>query len=377
MKVHLIKANDFDSAGYTGLMTLLQSFPGPLQFKTSETLLLDEFGDALVYGSRKEEFTQNKFPTYNMVNESLAYPRTVKTLTWRQLFDACNKYRRKNNIADVDHVILLTSTANESNWFGAADEHANNYFIHTVHWSDFFGSGVDDKYPLAYEVVSWVLRRQMFSSARQGHESYHAEPRGCMMDFCKNKLEIILKMRTGDICSSCMNRIKERDVSRTLLTQIFQFYDEVSRFLKWRERAAFMHQPGRIEFRGAMQKIYLTDFGGLEIKLNPMQRALYILFMRHHEGIELTSIQDHRAELERLYSTFSNAGDIRKMQDSMQRLCDPSCDAINIQLSRIRRAFREALGEEMALHYSIERSHNPGDFRFKISLNREWVEGLH
>ena len=376
MNVHLIKANDFDSAGYTGLITLLQSFPGPLQFKASETLLLDEFGDILVYGSREEEYTQNKFPLYNLVDESLSYPREVKTLTWLQLFEACNKYRRKNKIADTDHVILLTSTANESNWFGAADEHANNYFIHTVPWSNFFGTGVEERYPLAYEVVSWVLRRHMFSSARDGHESYHAEARGCMMDFCKNKLEIILKMRTGDICSSCMNRIKNRDVSRTLLTQIFSVYDEVSRFLKWRERAAFMHQPGRIEFRGAMQKIYLTDFGGLEIKLNPMQRALYILFMRYREGIELSRIQDHKRELEKLYSRFSNSGDPKRIAESIERLCDPSGDGINIQLSRIRRAFREAVGDNMAIHYSIEKARDPNDYRFKIALSREFVDGL-
>ena len=376
MKAHLIRAKDCDSEMYSGLMALLRSFPGPIQFIESEELMLDEDGGIVVYESQEDEFTmvdQCKM----MVLEEPVYPKMEKVLTWPQLFDYCDKYRKKKKLPEEDHVFFLTSTANEFNWFGSGQDGTRNYFIHTLPWRNFFGNGVEDRFPVAYEIASWLLRSQMFRNNSESQQHLHRDARGCMMDFCRDKREIILKMRTGDICSSCMEVVREKDVSRTLLNQVFQIYDEVSRFLKWRERAAFMHQPGRLEFRGAMQKIFMIDFGGLEIKLNPMQRALYILFMRHREGIELTAIQDHLKELEMLYSTFSNAGDSKKITDSLRRLCDFSCDAINIQLSRIRRAFREALGEEMALHYSIERSQNLGDYRFKISLNRELIEGLH
>jgi hypothetical protein len=376
MNVHLIKANDCDQSLYSGLMALLSSFPGPMQFIKSEDLELDEDGGIVIYDSEEKEFTISEFPA-SAVLEEVSYPREVKVLSWQQLFNSCDKYRRRRKIPAGDHVILLTSTANEFNWFGAAQDTSNNYFIHTLPWQRFFGSGVEDRFPLAYEVVSWLLRRQMFGTMRESEQHLHHEARGCMMDFCKDKREIILKMRTGDICSSCMDVIWLKDLSRTMLNQAFQIYDEVSRFLKWRERATFLHQPGRIEFRGAMQKVFLTDFGGIEIKLNPMQRALYILFMRYEQGIELPRIQEYRNELEALYVRFSNVGDSLKMSESINRLCDPLGDNINIQLSRIRRSFREAVGEEMALHYSIEKCKDPGDFRFKISLNREWVDGLH
>lgn len=376
MKAHLIRAHDCDSEMYSGLLALLKSFAGPLQFMESEELVLDEDGGIVVYESQEHEFMMAE-ECKSVVREELIYPRAVQVLKWPQLFRFCDRYRKKKNLPDDDHVFFLTSTANEYNWFGAGQEDGNNYFIHTLPWQNFFGNGVEDRFPVAYEVVSWILRRQMFRTTAESQRHLHHDARGCMMDYCRDKREIILKMRTGDICPTCMEVVRARDLSRTLLNQIFQIYDEVSRFLKWRERAAFMHQPGRLEFRGAMQKIFMIDFGGLEIKLNPMQRAIYILFMRHKDGIELTSIQDYRMELKQLYSTFSNAGDSAKIMESVIRLCDPSCDAINIQLSRIRRAFRESLGDEMALHYSIERSREPGDYRFKIALNREWVEGLH
>jgi len=376
MKVHLVRANDCDSEMYSGLVALLKSFAGPLQFMESEELVLDEDGGIVVYESQEHEFMMAE-ECKSVAREELIYPRAVQVLTWPQLFRFCDRYRKKKNLPDEDHVFFLTSTANEYNWFGAGQEVGNNYFIHTLPWKNFFGSGVEDRFPVAYEVVSWILRRQMFRTTADSQKHLHPHARGCMMDYCRDKREIILKMRTGDICSSCMEVVREQDVSRTFLNQIFQIYDEVSRFLKWRERAEFMHQPGRLEFRGAMQKIFLVDFGGLEIKLNPMQRALYILFMKHPEGIELTSIQDFREELEALYSRFSNVGDPKRIRESMDRLCDPSCEQINIQMSRIRRAFREALGEDMAAHYNIERSKALGNYQFTISLNRELVEGLH
>jgi len=62
-------------------------------------------------------------------------------LTWDELFEQCNNYRKKNDDGDQEYVILLTEVSNDKNWFSAADPGSiKNFFVQTSHW-DFFIPG--------------------------------------------------------------------------------------------------------------------------------------------------------------------------------------------------------------------------------------------
>ena len=116
-------------------------------------------------------------------------------------------------------------------------------------------------------------------------------------------------------------------------------------------------------------RLFLVDRNETEIKIQTIGRALYILFLRHEEGIALTELADHRDELMELYAAISTYGDEDKLRQTVDNLVDFVGNTMNPLLSRIRKSFTALLGAQ-AKDYLIEG--DVGD-RKKIHLDRKLV----
>jgi len=124
-----------------------------------------------------------------------SFPREENYHNWDYFFGKCADFRNSHTISSSDHVFLLTNLANERNWFGAMGPGGNDYFIHTADWQHYFGNQVDIRFPIAYEIIMWLMRHLMFQDRRTYVQHVHQDTRGCGNDFCRNKKDIILKMR--------------------------------------------------------------------------------------------------------------------------------------------------------------------------------------
>lgn len=116
-------------------------------------------------------------------------------------------------------------------------------------------------------------------------------------------------------------------------------------------------------------RLFLLDRNRTEVKMQALARALYILYLRHEEGIALTELCDHREELLGIYSTVSDYTNAERLSATVDNLVDFVGSTINPLLSRIRRAFTALLGEQ-AKEYLIEG--NVRD-RKKVNLPRTLV----
>ena len=116
-------------------------------------------------------------------------------------------------------------------------------------------------------------------------------------------------------------------------------------------------------------RLLLVDRNRTEVKIQALGRALYILYLRHEEGIALTELCDHRDELLAIYSAVSDYSDPERLRSTVDNLVDFVGSTINPLLSRIKRAF-SALLDEQAKAYLIEG--NVRD-RKKINLPRSLV----
>jgi hypothetical protein len=73
-------------------------------------------------------------------------------------------YRTSKALPDDGILILLTDIGNELNWFGGVFLSMKNNFIQTSNWEHYFGNTIDIRFPIAYEVIIWVIRYYMFEN---------------------------------------------------------------------------------------------------------------------------------------------------------------------------------------------------------------------
>ena len=245
-----------------------------------------------------------------------------------------------------------------------------NYFIQTSNWHHFLGNSIDSRFPIAYEIVIWLLRSQMFQNRQEIMDGVHKGSTGCMMDFCENKKDIVLKMRTADICNDCLAVIQNREVDRPFARQVLDSMDGIRQHMMFRERSEFLNSPSKMEIRGFMKHIFLKDLGDLEIHLNPKEKTIYLFFLNHPEGVRIVDLIDHKTEISHFYETFTNSFESAQIAQAINLLLDPTEGNINQVLSRIRAKFKSAVGSKLANFYTIEG--NQGD-PFKIHFNRELV----
>jgi hypothetical protein len=103
-------------------------------------------------------------------------------------------------------------------------------------------------------------------------------------------------------------------------------------------------------------RILLTDYGK-EVQMLPIDKVVYILYLRHPEGISIKSLADHKEELMGLYARVLGKAELTdKQKASVERLSDPWDNSINEKLSRIRKSFCAEVHESVANHYIIQGS---------------------
>ena len=100
-------------------------------------------------------------------------------------------------------------------------------------------------------------------------------------------------------------------------------------------------------------RFILTDYDHMEMELQPVHKAVYLLFLAHPEGIEFKRLGDYRAELTRYYMATARWMDRQKIEESVNHLTNPLDNAINEKCSRIKKAFSDVMDEYRASYYII------------------------
>jgi hypothetical protein len=363
MKVYLVRTEDFRLEYFENVLNLLNGYPGAIEFIDGGTLDLDA-PHGLKRFNNKTKFEHQEVH-YNYAKLDLEFqakyiysppqfPFEKKYYTWEQLFDKIDRYKFEEKIEEKDFVFLLTNEYNEKNWFAFIGPSLRNGFIHTDDWPWFFGEDTDVRYPISYEVTVWIMRGLMYHSQREIVTSFHKKTLGCINDFCKNKNEITIKMRTADVCDVCMNLLKNRDVKPHYLNQLFSIMDGIRSNLMFRKRSSILNQDSRIQIDLDAKKVFLIDYGNLDVRLNPKEMALYLLFLRCPQGIALNSLVDYREELFHLYQKISGRSNFQEMSNTIYLLTNYLEGELSTTLSRIKNKFKKALGEELAKNYFIQ-----------------------
>ncbi len=109
-----------------------------------------------------------------------------------------------------------------------------------------------------------------------------------------------------------------------------------------------------------------------EVELQPVHKAVYLLFLAHPEGIEFKRLGEYREELLRYYLATAKMMDKEKIIEGVDHLVNPLDNAINEKCSRIKKVFLELMDEYRASYYFIS-SHTQ---KHIAGSSRIWFERL-
>lgn len=119
-------------------------------------------------------------------------------------------------------------------------------------------------------------------------------------------------------------------------------------------------------------RFLLVDYGNKELELQPVHKAVYLLFLAHPEGIEFKRLGEYRDELLRYYMATAKTLDKEKVKEGVDHLVDPLDNAINEKCSRIKKVFLDLMDEYTASYYIIS-SHTQ---KHIAGSSRMWYERL-
>lgn len=129
--------------------------------------------------------------------------------------------------------------------------------------------------------------------------------------------------------------------------------------------------------KGRLQPLHIMAdgrflLGNREVELQPVHKAVYLLFLAHPEGIEFKRLADYREELLDYYMKTARQMDKERIVESVEHLVNPLDNAINEKCSRIKNVFSAMMDEYTASYYIISshvRKHVAGS-------SRTWYERL-
>ena len=132
-----------------------------------------------------------------------------------------------------------------------------------------------------------------------------------------------------------VERLRQSGVGEWALQQLFQPTQKLSR----------LHvRYGRI---------FLPDYNNVEIKMPPLSKAIYLLYLHHPEGIKFSYLPDYRRELLSMYELISGRDNREDIRRSIDDVTDPTRNSINEKCSRIKQAFLRVFDDSIARNYYI------------------------
>jgi hypothetical protein len=358
MTIHLIRTPEYPMENLLEVEEILSSSSGPLVFKSHNY----EFNPDQFHflGKYREDF---RFKGYKSDQNKLKLDRSREIpLSWEELFSLCRFFRQTFSIPKDDFVILLTRRKNALNWFSSSDKF-RNVFVHTGDWE--YYTDAPERFPLAYQVQENIIQTLMNIQSPEEQEEYvHIEAIGCMNDFCQNKKQIMLKLRTADICPVCLEKMKAENIDEEIINQTIDIFELIRGKLLFKKGFTrnVRPKPVRVDVEG---RIFV---GEKQLNLNPLESALYIFFLKHLEGISLNDLENYKDEIFEIYQTLRFNADMAPIEQLVQPYHNGGTFSVN--KSRMNRKIIDSLGESLAHFYRLDG--NPGD-AFRISITHDQV----
>ncbi len=226
--------------------------------------------------------------------------------------------------------------------------------------SEFFGIGTKDEAKAYLDHPILGIRLKEITKALLNCDNHAADDIFGFPD--------VLKVRS---CMTLFDLVSPDDIFNEVL---YKFY-EGQRCDKTIWRLGFHDEKLKHQVRYSRLRItkdgsiMLSDYGK-EVKMEPLNKAVYLLYLNHPEGIAFKDLPDYRKELMDIYTQIKPFSLNDKIIKSIEDVTNPTQNSINEKCSRIKAAFAAEVDSALADQYYI--TGKSGEKR-RISLPRNLV----
>lgn len=363
IKVFLLRSPEVEPDFMEEVLVILENSKGnDLQFEK----LPIEWDHQDLY--RISEYTMKPYKTWfrfridSKIKKQRYDPSLGEPLSWREFFSLCKYARKKFDIEDENFVILITKRRNAMNYFSMFEtDGSRNIFIQSSDWEYIMETPA--VLSVAYEVIANVLMVLGDYDLSNGvEEAFHKKSIGCVSDFCSHKKDILLKLRTADICPKCLKRLTDNGVERGIIFQSLEIFEHIRIKLKFSQGFMGTAQPQKVE----IDKEGEVFIGGRKMNIKPLGRAIFILFLHHLDGIYMKELHKYEEELLHIYSQLKS----NPNPESIANLVSPIDSNFTYNKSRLLKSLDEQLGTTQAQFYSIS---GVSKEKFKIPIPKDLV----
>lgn len=343
MKVYLTSTPEFSTDVLNEVALILGKTPGELEF-----ILEKSMTDQQVHLS----------------NPNLTVIESIDSISFEELFGLCDAYRAIKEIPNDAYVVLVTSIKNSKNWFSAFN--GNNVFVHGVEWE--YYTKRDAKFGIAYQVLENIFQSfiELNIDDVENEPNIHMEPMGCINDMCRKKKEVMLKLRTADICDSCIDRAIEKKVDPLILQHIKDSIENLRQEFINSNRISSTVKPLPVH----INKDRSIRIGVHDVKMVALQKVLFIFFLKNLQGVKTKLVCEHQEELFELYIEIRKSGERKKINN----MFDPVEPSFKVHKSKLNKALIALLGNSLAEYYIIDNVEIKDGYNlYKIDLEEDYI----
>ena len=351
MNVYITSTPELSEDEVREVIDVLNETKGPIIFQFSEIL--------------SAERVAKSNPKFNDLD-------SIQLLTFDELFNYCETNRMIFDFSDDAFVVVLTSYENNKEWFSCFNN--RNIFVHTSDWDKI--TNHDSKYCVAHQIVENIFQSLIDLNVNdvENEPNIHQGTTGCINDYCNNEEKVLVKFKSADICDSCDNIAKHKNISNEILSQLQSILEKL-----------------RLEFKSFKiikepvkpQKITVdidgnTWIGDILLDLDPIHLTLFLFFLiNNNKKFKHKDLDDYSEIFINIYSKFiKNSTTYNSPVESIIN----NKKSFTINKSKLKKQLIKKLGKELAEHYLIKteidgsNSKNEVQYYYQINLPSDLIE---
>ena len=228
-----------------------------------------------------------------------------------------------------------------------------------------------------------------------GKKHTHKKSIGCISDFTDIKTDVILKIRSGDICDTCISLLQKKDlknkedVPNEQIIAFLKILETIRDKTLFVRRALNLNTNAIIELisnenstdlkmKYTIRHIYIKQFSNKPIKFHPVGYALYLFLLQNKEGFLLDKIKMPQIkEIAKFYSKVEDVTEIEALNIILEKFTKNEKNTYPIE--SIKNRLNKVLCN-IILDEDLQKDYKISDRFYKVNLDNKyiiWKNGDH